>query len=69
MTMTPDDAQARVDHIRDVAGDDEDAHYEQDQLFRDALAAIASESSDEWAQQLAKVVLQVTDIEFSRWYA
>lgn len=54
----------RIDRM---AGDNESAHYEEDELRDDVLKAIAKGSRN--AKELASIALQTGAIEFDRWYA
>ena len=65
--MTLEEARARVELIRAIAGDDERAHSEEDKLRADVLRAIMF--GCEQPAMLAKVALETGDIEFARWCA
>lgn len=59
-----------LNHIADIAGDDEAAHSAQDNMFGEVLRAIASgKLSIRYVRELAKTALKVYDIEFARWMA
>lgn len=66
--MTRDEALERVEAIRAVAHDDEQAHGMEDSLRGDVLAAIVLGECDDPAL-LAAAALQTDDIEFARWCA
>lgn len=53
--------------IQDIANDDEAAHFEEDRLRTEVLAAIADGA--EHPDRLAAAALTTKDITFSRWYA
>lgn len=65
--MTPEDVRARVEAIRAVADDEEDAHGKEDDLRADVLRVIANGSPH--AQALALEALATEAIQFRRWYA
>lgn len=67
VSMTIEELQRRVDHIKAIAGDDESAHSEEDDLRRDVLQAIAD--GNPIAAALASLALTTSEIEFSRWCA
>lgn len=45
--MTVDEVMARVEAMRRGAGDDEGAHRDEDELWRDVLVAIAERQCDD----------------------
>ena len=65
--MKPKDVRKRVEKIRQMAGDDEMAHGEEDRLWGDVLMAIANGAPK--AKKLAQEALKTLDIEFYRWCA
>ncbi len=65
--MTLKDIDERLEYIRNVAGDNEDAHIQQDMLYEAVLRAIAKGVRN--PKLLAAKMLEVEDIEFIRWYA
>ena len=65
--MTPEEARARVEAIREMADDDEDAHRMEDALRSDVLRAIANGSR--YGRALSEIALTTSEIEFCRWYA
>lgn len=68
--MTVDEVRARVEQIRQVLRDDEEAHMGEDALWRDVLDAIASGDHPEGqAPFLAREALATTSLDFARWYA
>jgi hypothetical protein len=68
MNLSPDLVLARVNEIRDIAGDGEVAHSKEDDLWRDVLRAIA-EGTVVSGSECARVALLTQDIEFERWCA
>lgn len=67
--LTLADVEARVQNVREtIAGADaESAHCEEDQIYRDVLAAIAA--GQRGAKELAAAALKASEIEYERWYA
>lgn len=65
--MTTEEIQNRIEHIKEIAGDNEEAHVEQDNLMRDFIRYVATFESP--IATKAKLVLTVGDIEFERWFA
>ena len=63
--MTEQDVQERVEEIRRVALDYEDAHGKEDDLYRDVLQAIADGSGKD-PMSLAQAALKTQGIEFQR---
>ena len=59
--LTVEDVRQRVERIREIAGDDECAHVEEDKLFEDVLMFLASQGNE-----LAAEALKTLDIQFSR---
>ena len=66
--MSLDENQKRIDQLREIAGDDEAAHSEEDDLRRDVLRAIADGECDDPAAA-ARLVLTTSEIRFARWCA
>jgi hypothetical protein len=66
--MTADDVRKRVDAIRELAGDDERAHAEEDRLWADVLTAIA-ERRCLLPAAVAREALKTKEIDFRRWCA
>jgi hypothetical protein len=66
--MTVDEVKARVEEIRNMAGDDEAAHGMEDKLHQDVLRAIANRECPNPAR-LAYRALETKEIDFSRWCA
>lgn len=66
--MTLDDALKWVEKIRELAGDDEAAHSEEDHLRAAVLAAIAAGTA-EYPGSFAAIALSTSEIKFSRWCA
>lgn len=65
--MTVDDVKSRVQAIREVAYDDEQAHGLQDMLYHAVLIEIAT--GDDAHAELARAVLACESISFSRWFS
>ena len=66
--MTVEEVQAEVERIRAMALDDEAAHSAEDDLWENALRAIASgETAD--AAGIAAAALKTKTIDFARWCA
>ena len=65
--ITPAEARARVDVIKAVYDDPEDAHGKEDELRHDVLQAIAEGSK--YGRALAEIALTTSEIEFPRWCA
>lgn len=65
--MNVDDVKRELNAIRNIAYDDEQAHYRLDALYKNVLQEIASNGG--WAGELAEEALRGEDIQFSRWYA
>jgi hypothetical protein len=65
--MTVEDVRARLEAIRSVADDDEQAHGLQDSLLLDVLLAIRDGAAD--PAGLAAAAVEVYDIDFERWCA
>jgi hypothetical protein len=66
-SMTPKEAQAAVELIRRVAGDDEMAHAMEDDFHRLVLEHVAMGGRN--IRQLATIALSTQDIQFARWCA
>jgi len=58
---------ARIDAIRCATGDNEAAHFEEDELYKDVLRAIADGA--EQPQMLAAAALKANALVYDRWYA
>jgi hypothetical protein len=65
--VTPDEARERLNFIRDIAGDAEIAHSEEDKFHRAVLSAIANGAQN--PAELAGTALRTGQIEFERWCA
>lgn len=71
--LTVDHVNERLEAIRQVIKEEhpvvasEEAHEEQDKLLRDVLEAIANGAEDPVG--LSKAVLEVFNVEFTRWYS
>lgn len=66
--MTLDEIKKAVQHIEDIAGDNESAHGEEDSL-RAAFIAYVAETADGELAEMSREVLKTDDINFARWYA
>lgn len=66
--MTLADIKNRVEYIREISGDDEAAHSEEDTLQRLFIAYIAEFGPSELSD-MAKEVLTTETIDFERWFA
>lgn len=66
--MTEDELQQRVDALRELHGDDEMAHSQEDEIWADVLRAIASGYGAS-PMRLAQIALTTREIKFCRWYA
>ena len=64
---TKEELNKRLEEIKQIASNDEKAHYKQDMLLRDVLVGIANGADN--AQSLAGRALEVFNISFSRWYS
>ena len=65
--MTVQEIHGRVESIRAHADDNERAHADEDDLWRDVLRAIAAGHPE--PQQLAEAAVKSTEIEFTRWHS
>jgi hypothetical protein len=66
--MNAEMVRQRVEKIRAMAGDDEAAHGEEDNLREDLLRAIANGECVN-PQDCAQIALTTNDIDFARWCA
>ncbi len=66
--MTLGEIKDAIDHIKAIAGDDEAAHGEEDQLMCDFISHVASLEIPELSEK-AKLVLTTKEIDFARWRA
>ena len=66
--MTISEVEDRLALLRQIAGDPEAAHGEEDSLYGDVLNAIATGEAED-AVEMARLVLTSEDIDFARWYA
>jgi hypothetical protein len=55
-----------ITHVQDE--DDESAHVEEKQAWRDALLFLEAEAPEPW-RSVAEAALQTIDITFHRWFA
>lgn len=65
--ITVEEARARVEAIRAIAGDDESAHAAEDALRHEVLQAIMNGADN--ARALAAVACSTEAIQFCRWCA
>ncbi len=65
--MTEQEARERLEEIRGIAGDDEVAHSKEDEFHRDVLSLIATGCHN--GQELARIAIQTSEIQFARWCA
>ena len=68
MGLTVDEINRRVGLIDNCSADDEAAHSEEDELYRDVLKAIADGTAEQPAK-CAAAALETRDITFARWCA
>lgn len=66
--MTIEEVQKRLDSVKDMSGDYEVAHDEEDDLHRDVLAAISNGHFGE-ASEWASIALRTENIDFPRYCA
>ncbi len=59
--------EALRERIKAIPSTSEEAHYEQDQIWREVLTVIALGHPE--ARQLAEEALKIADLDFERWYA
>jgi hypothetical protein len=77
MVMTPEEARARVERIKDVTFDDESAHSMEDELYANVVRTLASIQDNpdftffDLAElvQVAQIALETENISFARWCA
>jgi hypothetical protein len=70
MKLTEEIIRERIEHIKKVTHDNEQAHWNEDSLYYDFIECIAEGCySPEEAQCLAAIVLTASDIDYVRWYA
>ena len=68
--MNIQEIQEKVQHIRDIAGDDEMAHVEEDDLRAEFIRYVASSRhASAELREMANEVLKTEQIEFGRWCA
>jgi hypothetical protein len=65
--MDVSEVEARVEQVAAVAGDEVQAHYLEDELWRDVLSAIADGA--EHPADLAHAAMKTWDPKRARWYA
>ena len=63
------EVEARVRKIKEMKGDNEAAHVEEDNLYEEVLRAIVAHSRYGYASDLARAALRTKEIGFERWYA
>lgn len=66
--MTMEEIEKAVQHIREIAGDDEAAHGREDELHVAFIRHVADTACAELAKK-ARRVLTTSKIRFSRWCA
>lgn len=66
--VTAEWVREQVEAIRRIAGDNEAAHAEEDDLHREVLSAIAH-GTCESPVECARLALTTCEIDFERWYA
>lgn len=66
--MTMEEIEKAVQHIREIAGDDEAAHGREDELHVTFIRHVADTACGELAKK-ARRVLTTSKIRFSRWCA
>ncbi len=66
--MTLAEVMRRIEYIKSVAGDDERAHSKEDDLHQDVLHNIANGTAES-PQEMARLALTTSEIEFYRWCA
>lgn len=79
MSITVEEAQRRIDTLREMAGDPEVAYSVQDELWEQVLRTIAEEDPSDIVidtlqlhyrnQELAQTALKAVEIQFPRWKA
>lgn len=67
--MTEAELRARVEALKAESSDAESAHWDEDQIYKDVLRAIARGEAIPDPETLASVALELIDIDFPRWYA
>lgn len=67
--LTTEDINARIESIKQMAGDDEVAHGEEDKLYADFIKHVRLYPTDEFLTEKAKLVLMTGEIHFERWCA
>lgn len=67
--MSPEEIRKRVERIREMAGDDEAAHSEEDSLHQEVLAAIRDGQCEGKNAECAGLALETLSIDFARWCA
>jgi hypothetical protein len=65
--MTMEQVQERLKHIRSLADDPSEAHFEEKRLWRDVLMHTAAGGQD--AHLLAAAALEAMKIDFDRWFS
>lgn len=68
-TLSLDDIRARLEAIRDVAGDDEVAHGREDSLREEFIEHVRDNPADSKLAEKASLVLSTDEISFARWCA
>ena len=65
--MKVKEAKARIEHLKEISGDDEAAHIEEDDLRDDFIIFVAKRKDR--IGKIAKIILTSEDVSFSRWCA
>ncbi|MCK5016933.1 MAG: hypothetical protein KAS32_07655 [Candidatus Peribacteraceae bacterium] len=65
--MTIKEAKNRIEHLKEIAGDDEAAHIEEDDLRDDFILYVAKRKDR--IGKIAKIILTSEEVQFSRWCA
>lgn len=66
--MTLEMIRDKVEHIREISGDDERAHSNEDSLREDFIKYVA-ESGNKKLSEMANEILKTNKIDFARWCA
>jgi hypothetical protein len=67
--MTIDEVKARVQRIRDTAGDPESQHAQEDILYTDFIQWVAKHGNTFSTRLMAREILKTRRMGFPRWYA
>lgn len=69
MPLTKEEVEAAVEDIRKIAGDDEAAHGDEDELHCAVMQAIADGTWRDSPAALCRAALKTKEIDFARWCA